>query len=621
MRKKLALGLAALNALAVAAVPVRGGEVAGMEGDAQLASRVIARSDVVLSYPFAEPDVYRAYGVTVWGWGPDPAWAGDYDRRIRQAYDLGVRVVSTQVNPSILPPPDTAIARRLATEPELRASVAIDVVGQPIITPFWPVDYGNGTHAWWYCTNNPAFVANAHERLRMGFAAGANAFHMDMPYGSANILRHGAAGCFCDWCVGGFREYLADAFSDAQLRAMDVEDVTSFDYREMLAERFETVASFNAAYDEGGVIPLIEEFESFQFSAAARFIESMADLARSIGGPGTVVSNNSGGLRPAFLVAADHPDYFVVEIAHTSQPSRAALVPYQLAEALGKPLALWPRGPDVQYVEAGDRTDLLRTWIALSYAQGGNMMVPHQLWSHTTTSGVEWFFPSIDDYAPLYHFVRDNADAFDGYEPVEQIGVLYSNRAMRAGERGVVTTSFRLQEANVSAGLALAGDDYLPRALDERDLKSRFELLVVPEPTLLEGDQATLLDALEMEGFAVPWVSADDVLERVEPLVSLDGERPLWLFPRKHPTMPDAPIVVHVVNRSYDDVANTIYPQTDVDLRVSTALIGLDKVKGVRLLSPGGAEANAFFETTEDGIRVVIPDVELWTVVEISVAS
>ena len=106
--------------------------------------RMLKRSDVVLSYPFATPDVYRAYGVTVWGWGPDPAWVGDYAERISEAYDLGVRVVSTQVNPSILPPPNTPTAKKLATDPVLKRAVGINIEGEPIVTPFWPMDYGNG---------------------------------------------------------------------------------------------------------------------------------------------------------------------------------------------------------------------------------------------------------------------------------------------------------------------------------------------------------------------------------------------------------------------------------------------------------------------------------------------
>jgi len=581
----------------------------------------LKHSDVVLSYPFAGPDVYEAYGVTVWGWGPEPAWAGDYARRIREAFDSGIRIVSSSINPSILPPPQTPFGRELITEPELKASVGINVEGKPIITPFWPVDYGKGVHAWWCCTNNPAFVENVRKRVVMGMEAGANAFHMDMPYGTAHMLDLGAGGCFCNCCLAGFREFLKNKYKPEELNRMGIEDVEQFDYRLMVSAVAGTVEAFNRAYHKGSVIPLIEDFALYQFVSASAFIKDMAALARKLGGEDIPVGGNCGGLRPKFLMAVDNFDYLVTEISHYDQPGHIAIVPYKLADALGKPLASWPTGPDVAHVQEGNLTGLLKTWIALSYALGGNMMVPHQLWTRTTTDGANWYRCKVEDYAFLYQFVRKYPYLFDNYEAVEQVGVVYDARSVRHGDRALGEMCSGLMNANIPFGLALAGDEFLNRNLTEEEVESRFKTIIVPQKRALEGEQARLVDQWIASGQAMVWEDEKSVISQLDPLVSIQSEHDVWAIPRTNRKQPDAPVVVHLINRRYDETTDTIESQSDIIIRVRLdALDGPEVLKAV-LFSPNDEPCNIPFENGPDDVIIHVPRLDLWGVLRLECAG
>jgi len=422
---------------------------------------MLKRSDVVLSYPGADIDAWKNYGVTVWGWGPEPAWVDNCELKVREAFDAGMRIVSTCISACILPPPHTEFGKEFRANRELLETWGINIEGEPIITPFWPTDYGDGTHGWWYCTNNPTFVENVRKRVRLGMSTGANAFQMDVAHGTAVMLDTGAAGCFCKWCHAGFRQHLKGKYSAEDLSKLGIDDIERFDYRLLVKEVASTVEEFNRLYRSNiGKLPLIEDFMEYQFSAGAAFIKEMTTLAREVAGPAILTSGNVGSVGPRYLMGTDNYDHLVVEVPHYMRPGHMAVLPYKLADALGKPLALWPV-VGVRHVQQNNLTGLLKIWIANSYAFGGNMMIPERLWMGTDSANVNLYQADPDDYVPLYNFVRQNADLFDDYETVEQVGLLYSNRALRKRNREVENVCWRLLNANIPFGLALAGDEYL----------------------------------------------------------------------------------------------------------------------------------------------------------------
>ncbi|MDH7503382.1 MAG: hypothetical protein QHJ82_11825, partial [Verrucomicrobiota bacterium] len=93
---------------------------------------------------------------------------------------------------------------------------------------------------------------------------------------------------------------------------------------------------------------------------------------------------------------------------------------------------------------------LVRGWIALAYASGQLFMAPHRQWCYTPEKGTHWYNGPTDVYAPLYRFVREHADLFDGYETVSDIAVVLPHRAYMRDPNRCQDLCAKLATANLS---------------------------------------------------------------------------------------------------------------------------------------------------------------------------
>ncbi len=586
----------------------------------------LKHSDVVFVGE-AEPESYGAYGTTVVAWGGGPRSANEVDdwkKRFKKARKLGIRYCS---NIWML----TATSEILAADPSLRQAVCLDVNNHPIVPPWLRDRVHKGVPSYWGCTNHPRFRRHLRDQVTFAILAGAEGLHLDDHVGTANVWFSpawlslarlglvGPPGCFCDFCMQGFRDYLGDKYSPDELREKDIDDAGSFDYHEMIRRVADDLQGFMKAYERGEV-PLMEDFLTFQLKAAARLVEELGGLAEKLRGKRIPVSANSSNLDPRHLVDSPYLECFVAEISHHAQEGRIptrAIFAYKLADALGKPVAATADGGDWAHVKERNLTGLVKLWVVLSYAFGHRLMPPHNQWCYTHEKGTHWYKGPMKEYAPLYRFVRNNADIFDGYEALEQVGVIYSNLAYRQGERAVHDACRGLLRANVPFGLVLAGDDWLISRLAEEE-SSRFELIVVPEPTLLDGEQRRVIDKWVADGRAIPWVNEKNVLERVEPLTSLESASKVWMLPRKIPGRQDAPVVCHVVNWSYNASTDRMNRQSHVRVHVANKLFGRKKARNVTLLSPEREPTELSFEIRPDGISLTIPEVNLYGILRLA---
>jgi len=584
--------------------------------------RPLKASDVVALYPM-EAEQHKAYGLTVVAWGYDPAWSSrsrDIEQLkdlISSSRDLGTRMISTNVELS------SATAWVIADDPELKEAVLRDVNGEPIVVPwFMPWTY-EGIKMYWGCINNPKYREHIREKVQTGFATGADALHLDMPCGSA---RFSLGGCFCDFCVAGFREYLKKIYSEKELKSKGIENVENFNYRDLVRSVASSRDAFVRFYDKGGVIPLIKEYETYQRMEAAHLIKELRSLAKELGGPNTPTSVNAWGFTPQLLACSQYADFFVAEIYHGEGVPRAEpSVPfaYKLADALRKDLAVSGDGADWRYIQVNNATGLARMWIALAYAMGHHFMVPFKQWVFVEgiqQKGQNYTGP-VEEYAPLYQFVKRNAQLFDDYETVEQVGLIYNNKAfaasccfhdhLRKDHHEILDASLSLLNANIPYGIAVAGDDWLHTRLSEEVL-SRFDLDLVPEPALLEGEQKRLVDDWLQSGRAVQWKDVKDVIGRVEPLVLLQSKSSVWVFPRRIPDQPESPLVIHLFNWDYDSTTDQPIVQSEVKLRLSNRLLEDRKVSKVTLFAPQREPIVLDFESRCDGVYLIVPELELW---------
>ncbi|MFW6133324.1 MAG: hypothetical protein ACOC8F_05455 [Planctomycetota bacterium] len=391
----------------------------------------LKRSDVVFMYK-ADDEAYRAYGATFVGWGG----AMDADE-VRRHHDVGVRCAGNMWTL-------TAGAKLLHDDPEQMAATARDIQGEPVEVPWLQDHTYRGTRTYFGCTNHPTFRALNRQQVRKVLAGGPDGLHVDDHLGAANAAVNFGGG-FCDHCMAGFREYLARHSDAEELATAGVRTVEGFDYRDVVRALAPTREQYLKTRRS---IPLMNRFEQFHVEAAAENFRQLGELASEVTGHDMLLSGNACLPHWPHTYAVRHMTHVICEVAQragegTARPEEALLA-YRAAEAMGKPLAATAHGGDWAYVKAHEVHELVRYWIALAYAHGQRFMVPHptRQWALSWEHGTHWYAAPIDEFAPVYRFVRANAERFDGYaaaetQPQAQEGVIASLR-IRAGGPAVM---------------------------------------------------------------------------------------------------------------------------------------------------------------------------------------
>jgi len=512
----------------------------------------------------------------------------------------------------------------LAADPTLQEAAIRDIEGKRMLLA-WMVDHTyRGVPQYWTCSNNPRSREFYRECVTAAMEAGYDGICIEEPRGSSVSLF--AGGCFCDHCMEGFHDYLEKKFTPEELKQKGILNIEDFDYREMVRDVADTREAWVRAYRQGK-IPLVADFQDFQVKAAAALVKEMRELAKRMGGEDIIVGAFGAMLGPTWLVNSQYLDFYCSEHKYGPPPEgyKQVTFTYELARALEKPIS-WSNGNPTAwtYLKQNKAFNMVKGWIALSYAFGHNFGIPHYGWAFPRTKVERWdrhpknsesctphFLLPTEDYIPFYQFVTRNAELFDDYEAVEQVGVLYSHAAIRKRKNEVHNVCWSLLKTNIPYGLALAGDDWLANRLTEKDL-SKFEFVVVPEPIMLEGEQQRVLDEWTAKGRAVPWKDVDDVLTRIEPFVSLKSKSNILIRPRKNPSNSTVPVVIHLLNLDYDLAKDAMNRQTDITICLAHKLMDDRDVRSITLLSPESESIQVPFENKPDGVYVSIPEVDIW---------
>ncbi|MBI2303020.1 MAG: hypothetical protein HYU66_29280 [Armatimonadetes bacterium] len=545
-------------------------------------------------------------------WGEDPAYSleglAGVRGRTAHFHDHGIPLVAT--NLEML----TANARWLHERPELQDAVCVDIAGGRIIPP-WARETYEGTPTWWGCTNHPLFRQMLRQRLVDGLQAGANLVHLDDHAGSSATEYLG--GCLCDHCVAGFRGWLRAHSGADELHRRGVADPETFDYRVLLRQAGYTTREAFVRDRWTGKVPLFIDFVLFQRDAATGFVRELADLAAQTAGRPVPVGTNAYNLSPPQLLDAHLADYFANEVQHVGREDTLPPLVYQLGEALGKPVFATATGEDWSAVSAAKSVVRVRLWIAQAYAFGQYFMYAQRKWCFTPEAGTHWYDTPIATYEPLTTFIDANARLFDGCEAVAQVGVLYSSRACDENHWEVREACRALRDAGVPNALVVAGDRTLRHELTDAEL-GRHPLIVAPQPDRLVGVQAARLAARREAGQVVDWTDATAVLARIRPWVRIEGAERVWALPRRVPGDPSAPLVVHLLNRDYDAVADAMRPRPAFRLHLAGELFPAGRPSRAVLHTPGMADRSLPVHDSPAGVTVTVPGLELWSVVELA---
>jgi len=374
---------------------------------------VMNESDVVFMYAAEDSARYGDYQANWAAWGLP--WSMPSEKAVKIMRRKGVHSVGARWCL-------TAGARRLKEDPSLAEAVCRDIEGMPIVVPWLKEQTYEGTPPWFGCTNNPRFREFVRSEVAEALAARPDGLHIDDPKGTFATVEWGG-GCFCDHCMEAFRKYLVVRETPGLLKEAGAGNFRDFDYRELVRKYAKTRQSYLGIQDK---LPLREEFLDCQLRLRYEHLHEIREMARQMCGPAATFSINAYFSEPASTFTALVPlaTHIVCEVDHRANEGTRKLLSvvtaYRQAEALGRPLAATAGGHDYAWVKAHDSVNLVRIWIALSYACGSRLMVPHpeHQWCHTEEMGTHWYAAPVKPFAPMYRFVRRNPALFDGFRAV-----------------------------------------------------------------------------------------------------------------------------------------------------------------------------------------------------------
>jgi len=546
-------------------------------------------------------------------WGADPIHSDFNDERMKQKFsaykNIGVEYLASNV--WMLTATDSYMYRN----PEYQEAVCRDIEGNPII-PGWLDSEYHGVKPSWGCTNHPLYRELIIKRVLGGIRNGANMLHLDDHMGTAAAANH-AGGCFCRFCMDGFTGWLKQNFTVDELRQKGISDISEFDYKQWLCSKgFGDVVSYKSALAQGRV-PLREEFMSFQLYAAAEFVKELGVIAGEEAGCPVPVGINSWNLAPTQLATAHYADYFSNEVSHFNEEDLVPPFVYLLGDALGKPVFATGTGEDWIHIKNHEEPVRVQRWIATAYAFGQYFMYSWNKWGFSEETGTQWYRIPIETFEPLCSFVSKNSGLFDDFEPVHRVGILYENEVARSGNSEARSIVRELHYAHIPVGLAVSGDGWLKHPLDAFSL-NRFDYLVIPEETSLSEEEKEMLADYSRTKNLINWTNIQDVKTKISVLVSLNYAEKIWILPRiKKEGGNVTELVVHLLNQDYDAENDSMNSKTDFEVFISNRLCPAAGTGKVQLFCPGGE--GLFLETTveEDGIRVTVPEIQLWGILKI----
>ena len=513
-------------------------------------------------------------------------------------------------------------------------STVRDLNNQPAVT--WWVHTYKGHPSYHFCTNAPGYRHYLMVQLRRVMEAGTDWLMIDSAIPTIGALNARYGGCFCQHCMAGFRHYLKENLSAAELELHHVEDLDRFDYSEFLLSRGMTDERYRAemlAYPPR--IPLAREYFNYQWQEVNALFHEFKRRSLTYGDD-VPMSSNSPFYWAEFTYAIDAHDFYTNEMDYKAPEEEVLpsepIYTFKLADALDRLIAITGVPRAFEPCRLNDRPGHIRLWIAQAYAHGHVFMAPDKMWTIRNAGEPDrWYYSKPGDYEDLYHFVRDYPELFDGYESVATVALIFSNNAVRQylGDRlssghlggqnrsAPKTDLFRacmaLSAANVPYRLIVAGDDWIDDRLLEADL-SQYRAIVRFEPSHLnEQQEAKLASAADR---LLTWSRVDTVLEKSGRDIRATGAENLTVLPRVQTDEAGSALVCHLLNSNYDLESDQYRDLGEFELTIADELLGRSYSKAT-LFAPGHDPISAEVRAEGDASIVKILRLEMWAVLKL----
>ena len=566
--------------------------------------------------PGGEPDDLKEFAPlhpSVIAWGSDPIGSDldvkRFSKDISTYKEIGIPLIASNV--WML----TATDKYMYEHPEYQDAVCKDITGEPIV-PSWLDSNYKGVRPMWGCTNNPLYRSLLRERARVGIESGANMLHLDDHMGTCAATLH-SAGCFCDYCMAGFNDWLKKNYSKKELVSMGISNLDGFRYSKLLKNSGIVTKEDYLRDEVKDSIPLFNEFLSFQRYSIADFVHELSEMADSIAGKHVPVGVNAWNLIPTQFATSYYADYFCNEVQHYDVEDLIPPFAYLLGNALHKPVFSTGTGEDWVRIKNKENPERIQWWIATAYTFGNYFMYAYNQWGFSKETGTQWYKFPRETFEPYSTFITEHSDLFDDFVDYKQVAVLYDNKSFRLGDRSSREICRQLHYAQIPVGLAILGDEWLKFDLTP-EILNQFEYLIIPEKTKLTSHLDSLFIPFSKNNKLIRWSKETDVQSLIQsPLKVMDVEK-VWAIPRiKVSDSENTEIVIHLLNQDFNNEMDKMNTKTDFKVYISGILFGKQEFSSVYYYAPGQDKVQLEFTDANDGITVNIPSLDIWGIIKV----
>lgn len=564
--------------------------------------------------PEGEPDQVKAFlplkpSVVAWGMDPLNSNIQDLTKEFDSYKAIGISQLACNV--WML----TATEKYMYLNPEFQKAICRDIAGNPII-PGWLDSEYKGIKPWWGCTNNPLYQKLIKDRVVLGIKSGANMLHLDDHMGTSAAVIHSGA-CFCDDCMNGFNAWLKTNFSKDELNKKGISNIQDFNYAALIkSDGFTTLDSYKKGIAQNK-IPLRDEFLLYQLYSAAELVGELGKIADSTAGRHIPLGVNSWNLDATQLATSHYADYFANEVSHFDVENLIPPFVYMLSTALGKPVFSTGTGEDWIHIRQHEQPVRVGRWISTAYAFGQYFMYAYNKWGFSEKTGTQWYQTPIKMYEPWCSFITKNADLFDGFEPVDEVGVLYENEVCRNNNWSVRTICRELNDKNIPVGLAVSGDSWMKHELT-MDQMDKFRIVVLPEETNLTEKEEIMMKELNKQGRLIKWTNAEDLISKIPKLISISKTDQVWTLPRfRKSDSGKMEYVIHLLNQDYNAEKDVMNVRKGFDVLFSDELTKGKGVSKISFFEPGEESKSLKINKTAKGFYVTVPHLNVWAIIKI----
>lgn len=497
-----------------------------------------------------------------------------------------------------------------------------DLDGNYVQMEFLGTPTYNGNTPSWPSVHSPRFEQFMRWQVDKMFEADITHVFFDSQTSSTRAL-HWFGGDFSPHSINGFRAYLNNKYTTAQLNSMGIANINNFNYRTFLKNRGYTAATYrNAASTIYGGVPLYADFVYFTREKLNSVMQSIFDYVDQKQ-PGIQITATTSIIEPRGFIFSDRLDFFAGEMAIDSAGNKTTMpiqpiLQFKAAEYYDKSLVFFPFPKEWGDLRTRNRPNTANMWIVQAYAMGSIMTAPDNVWAN----GSAWKIGG-EHYSQVYQFIDNNSELFDNYEAVSKVGFVWPalsslNSTNFNGNPAALNSTQYLIEQNIPYDMLVFGDPARP-ASPNVDKLNEYDVIFTDSNSAnyLSGYQNNLLtwSSTPVIDYAQRGTVAANISGKVDVFINGNLRNQLIsAMPRQSSTNNNAPYVIHLLNRRHNATTDTPIVRNNVTVTIDANLFD-EQITSVRYRAPGGVNRNVPITRAPNGdLTLSVGRVDLWGV-------